>query len=188
MEMHMRCAGSVKELQSERAMGVEDEQEWICGQLLARGAIVAFNRPIVDSCGIDQAIEAWRLVIPDSPFSVAKAGQKANIQVELVHEIPDCHEAQGEVESDEGLDDSGLVTARITVRDNVNGRPLTDREIGAVITHELGHLLGLDDSPDGRGIMGEFDPQRLVTVPTSEEAQAVEIFRGELRRNLIVAG
>lgn len=52
--------------------------------------------------------------------------------------------------------------------------------------HELGHLLGLDDGPQG-GIMGLLDPAKPVTKPSRSEVQLLTEIRNQARHLLQAA-
>jgi hypothetical protein len=60
------------------------------------------------------------------------------------------------------------------------GRYLSRLELQEVLTHELGHLLGLEDSATP-GIMAEFDALKLAFEPSVTEIESLAIYRGIVR-------
>ena len=57
----------------------------------------------------------------------------------------------------------------LNVRRKPNGRPLSFEQLRACAAHELGHVLGLDDSPNNGDLMGRMDFNRPATFIRSEE-------------------
>jgi hypothetical protein len=154
------------------------------GLLLTQRACISFEGDLKSRQGLVKAVHAWNKGLGLAIFAVEPNPNDANITVRLVTKIPGVPDAQGEVLSNGGLDTDGVVNAEILVADNVNGRKLTNAEVSTVIAHELGHVLGLDDSPNGEGLMGEFDPAKLVSQPSNQEILAVRTVRSWARHEL----
>lgn len=62
----------------------------------------------------------------------------------------------------------------IFISTTLDGKNLKPSQIQAIILHELGHVLGLEDG--GEGCMNEFDPRRPVLAPSSEEVATLVRF------------
>lgn len=74
------------------------------------------------------------------------------------------------------------VTANLLIRTEApNGRPMSREALVHIALHELGHVLGLDDSKRDVGVMGRLDLRNPVTMPTEEEVAALAEMRSEAR-------
>jgi predicted Zn-dependent protease len=86
----------------------------------------------------------------------------------------------------DGLETRGVVKATIKVRTYCPGRDrMTLEQMRHVACHELGHVLGLGDSPRVGDIMGPLDLRRPATVISIDEVQALREVRdtaSDLRR------
>jgi hypothetical protein len=182
----------IKEMKAAYDKGDRDEAiAGIKAILLEDGATVGFVEDGHSVKPLKRALDAWREAVPDSPFKVAPEGQDPDVKVLFVDRVKGVEaeesdpDAQGQVSysrPDEEAD--GRLHAEILVCTIVDGRDMTPDEETAVIAHELGHLFGLNDSPDGQGLMGEFDPKDVLTGPTDRDAKAVRMLRQELRDTL----
>ena len=122
---------------------------------------------------ITQAIDAWNDVLIDHPFRRAQPGESPVVSIRVVKQVEGQDVLQGQIYIESGLSKGDRATVEIS--DQNGGVPIGSKALGAVLTHELGHFLGLDDAPaDSLAIpqvMGEFDPDNLVTRPSSRESQ-----------------
>ncbi len=181
MAMSMR-QGRVSSLVSRSARLEKAE-----GILLSKGARIAFAGSAKANLALNLAINRWNHALGESLFAIENSTDEANITVRLVDSIGDGEEVQGEVLASDGEGSDGLVTAKILIRDNVRGKKLTGDQVAEVIAHELGHLLGLEDSSTETGLMGEFDGNHLVTGPNSDEIAAVRSVRDAASRSIAQA-
>ena len=158
----------------------------IRGQLLVRGVTVGSKDGSISSRSLAQAIGAWNQSIPEQPFRLARADEVPDINVQKLVEIQEDIRLQGQIEIE--MDVSGALRANIEISGSDRGQALSDVAIGAVLTHEMGHFVGLDDSllPDASGaaVMGDFDPDHLVLYPSPEEIEAVQALRTDLLAHL----
>jgi hypothetical protein len=67
---------------------------------------------------------------------------------------------------------------QLRVRD-LSGRDMPLNAMRHAALHELGHVLGLDDSPNEGDVMGPLDVENPVFAPTSLEIQTVRSLRAE---------
>ncbi|MFQ3586676.1 MAG: hypothetical protein SNJ76_03290 [Fimbriimonadaceae bacterium] len=75
------------------------------------------------------------------------------------------------------------VQARIDIRTELPGGqvPMNLAQMRHAVAHEIGHLLGLDDSPSVGDVMGPLDLARPATEPSFEEALALRELRAAAR-------
>ena len=135
---------------------------------------------------IANGISVWADAIPDSPFVLAKDGEKPMIVVRFVRGIGASGDVQGQVEATRYLrwgsnTVSYRIEATLQVKMTTGQRNLQDDEVTEVIAHELGHVLGLDDNPECVGLMGPFVPDHARPAPSREEIRAVMQYRDQLR-------
>ncbi|HWA82358.1 MAG TPA: hypothetical protein VG820_02920 [Fimbriimonadaceae bacterium] len=134
---------------------------------------------------IDAGLRVWADALSDSPFRIAKPGQKPMIVVKFVDSIDSGGDVQGQVEATRTLHWGSSVSYQINgtllVRRTTGRRDLRPDELTEVVAHELGHLLGLDDAQECVGLMGPFVSGRPRLKPSKEEVDAVVNYREELR-------
>ena len=137
------------------------------------------------SRSIERGIGIWSDALSDSPFVMAEPGQKPMVTVKFVDSIDSGGDVQGQVEATRMLHWGSSVSYQIhgtlLVRRTTGRRGLTEDEMTEVVAHELGHLLGLDDAEECRGLMGPFEAGNPRLRPTREEVDAVLSYREELR-------
>ena len=155
------------------------------GMLLPHGVTLAAKNGEVSKAVLAVAAEAWNSALGFHIVTVVDSPNDANVTVSLVDGIDKDRASQGFINVYETED--GAMSADVQVDGFTGHRPLNDRERAAVITHELGHFLGLEDLPGEQQIMGEFDPNELVTRPSRGETEAILYLRNGIRtaiRNL----
>ena len=135
---------------------------------------------------VREGIGVWSEAIEDSPFELARQGERPSIVVKFVSEIDGDDDLQGLVRAQRHFywkdgQSGGRVDGVILVRKVSGRRLLTAAEVSRVVTHELGHILGLDDDPDGPGVMADFEPGPGIRSPSNDEVSAIQDFRGMLR-------
>lgn len=139
--------------------------------------------------GIAHAVQTWNDAVSGTPFVLARPGERADLTVSFVPNITRGGDVQGVVEAQRhfawgGRSHSSELIGTVQIKDRAFGRRLNGDEAGRVMLHELGHVLGLDDDYDGRGAMAAFRSGEGWVEPTNSEVDAVEQFRGEVRRTL----
>lgn len=152
----------------------------LAGLLIPNGVSIASSDGSIPKVALEQAADAWNIALGARIVRVVNSVKDANMTVKLVNGIGDHHESQGDIEvfTTEG----GVFSAEVLVDSQTGNRALSNREIGAVVTHEMGHFLGLDDLPGDNEIMGEFDPSHLVVRPSKEEADAIHTLQDAIRQ------
>ncbi len=135
--------------------------------------------------GIDRAIKVWSNALSDSPFQLVARGKKPMVIVRFVDDIESDGDIQGQVEATRSLHWGSSVGYRIEatllVRRTSGRHELDEDEITQVVSHELGHLLGLDDAEQCVGLMGPFVPGHPRLKPSKDEIGAVVEYRQQLR-------
>lgn len=134
---------------------------------------------------VRKGIQVWADALPDSPFVLARTGEKPMVVVRFVNSITGGGDIQGQIEATRylrwGNRSSYKIEATMLVRQTTGRRNMRDDEITEVVAHELGHLLGLDDAEECLGLMGPFVPGRARLKPSREELDAVLDYRDQLR-------
>ncbi len=74
------------------------------------------------------------------------------------------------------------LSATIHVRTELDGRAFPEPAIRQTLLHELGHVLGLDDSPVLGHVMGPVDPSRPVSEPALSELESLLALRDAARQ------
>lgn len=132
-----------------------------------------------------KGIQIWSDALEDSPFVLARPGQKPMVVVKFVNSIETGGDVQGQVEATRMLHWGNAVSykieATLLIRRTTGRRELREDEISEVVAHELGHLLGLDDAEECVGLMGPFVPGHARVRPSREELNAVLDYRDQLR-------
>lgn len=127
---------------------------------------------------LEGGIAIWRAALPDAPF-IATDGT-ADVKVKFVDTV-DGPDGMGKVEAQRrywyGKGHGAKLSGTILIRRTVGSRPIREDEASAVIAHELGHLLGLDDVPTPGPIMGPFVPGEPAEAPTKTEVASVKRLR-----------
>jgi len=62
-----------------------------------------------------------------------------------------------------------------------NGKPMTVEQMRHAVMHEIGHVLGLDDSAKVGDVMGPLDLSRPVFAPKADEVSQLKQMRAEVR-------
>lgn len=147
---------------------------------IPRGRESAYNK------GAELALAAWDNALPDSPFLLAKPGEHPDVTVRFVKALPKGSDIQGAIDVTRDFSwGHGIpfysLKGGILLKDNAFGRALTGAQIGRVLSHEFGHLLGLADDYDGAGVMSIFRADEGWVPPSAAEIEAVTTFRSDCR-------
>jgi hypothetical protein len=142
----------------------------------------SFDKDVARGIGI------WRNALGDSPFTLAKDSQsRPTVLIKFVKTISNQGgDLQGMIEAEHefkwnGSKHTSKLTGTMYVVYRTEGRNLTDDEVSEVVAHELGHLLGLTDADTTTGLMGPFVAGAPRLAPSSNELDAVQQFRQQVR-------
>jgi hypothetical protein len=138
------------------------------------------------SDSIQRGLQVWSDALPDSPFVLARPGQKPMVVIRFVDSIISGGDVQGQVEATRmlhwGTTVSYKIEGLVLIRKSTGRRDLREDELTEVVAHELGHLLGLDDVENCVGLMGPFVPGKARLKPSKDELSAVLEYRDQLRQ------
>jgi Zn-dependent protease with chaperone function len=139
--------------------------------------------------GVRLGIGIWKNVIEDSPFEEAFGKRGTEVVVRFVDGFKEGSNIQGQVQFEHQYswsrkDYKFKLVATVLVKRTTGKRLLTREEVAEVVSHELGHLLGLSDVTRPGELMGPFIPGRANPDPTEEEVIAVLGFRELLRETI----
>jgi hypothetical protein len=156
--------------------------------LLSDGITIGMDGSGVMNHAVERGVRVWSERLRNCPFHFTNSSASA-IKVRFVDDIEGGGDLQGQLHIHRlvkwGRDHASYrVEGTIEIRDNADGRQLHPDEVSAVVEHELGHLLGLDDEDEPGVLMGPFVPGRPVDGPTDEEVEILENFRAGVRRTI----
>ncbi len=156
--------------------------------LMTHGVSVGMEWPGAMSRAVEHGVQTWGDRLDDCPFRFTTR-PNPDIKVRFVDDIQSGGDVQGQVQLQRYVrwgsgGASYHLKGTILVRDNVEGRRLSSSEVAAVVEHELGHVLGLDDADQTGELMGPFVPGEPMDGPTDEEVAKVASFRSTVRRTL----
>jgi predicted Zn-dependent protease len=135
----------------------------------------------------ESAVRDWEIALDGEVDFVDAAGGPADVTVAYKGHVVDggthvagLAEWRRKVLHWSGDDYSYQVLATIQVRTlNPNGRRLEEAAVKATTMHEIGHVLGLDDSPRVGDVMGPLDPRRPSSGPSAAELQSLRTLRAQ---------
>ena len=137
---------------------------------------------------VDSALEAWTTALDDTVrLYRADDRRQSGIVVRFQNDVRERGApVAGYVNWKRTADAAGGgVTGTVQVRDeDLDGSPMPARAMGHIVLHEMGHLLGLDDSDREGDAMGPLNVSRPVSAPTRAEAEAVQDLRADAARLL----
>jgi len=152
------------------------------GLLLQGGVSLAAADGRISKAVLAQSAEAWNQALGTGTVRVVEDASRADVVVESVDKLGSSDDEQGEIAVYQQED--GSLSAIVAINVNTTAGPLEPVEQGAVLTHELGHLFGLDDSENAGAIMGGFDASHLVTKPSGDEVVAIHALRDFVGRSV----
>jgi hypothetical protein len=165
----------------QRAVAAQDEYT-LQGLLNKDGVHVFCPDESVSARSLVQAADAWNRALGRVVVEVVTSAEQANVVVQRVNGIAGCEDQQGLIEVDKN--EQGRMFADVKIDANLGTFSLGDQAVGSVLTHELGHFLGLDDLEGSNQIMNEFDIDHLVLQPSPEEAQAVNLLMKAIHQEI----
>lgn len=144
------------------------------------------DQQAVATQAVDKAIEGWKSSLGDVTFNPS-ARNRALIRIKFAPSIRDMgREVAGFAVWQRQVLDwgngrySGRLSGDITVRStDLNGEPIGFDAMVHSAGHEIGHLLGLWDSPNMDDIMGPISLRQPVTRPSEREVRALQDARLE---------
>lgn len=124
------------------------------------------------------AFRMWEIALGQKQFESVETGP-ADVVVHFQRAV--THKGQdicGHTRWTRGLAGSDVnrpvVAADVQIRMEMpDSQPLTFEQLRACAAHELGHVLGLDESPTGRGIMGPMNAKNPVLSIRPEDVAAL---------------
>ncbi len=179
------CLATDPEMARAHAMAVLGGEDVAIGVDL--GTVPADRRTACRGA-VDEALEAWESAVGDG-FRLRRAeeGRRCAITVRFQPDVLERGEpVAGYVNwkrSVEGRE--GRVTGDVQVRTvRLDGSAMPMRSMRHIVLHEIGHLLGLDDSDEAGEAMSPLDTAHPVAAPSDEEALAVRRLRADAERIL----
>jgi hypothetical protein len=156
--------------------------------LMAKGVTIGMEYPGAMAGAVEHGIRVWRSRLEDCPFRFV-TGSKADVKIKFVDAISSEGDVQGQIRVRRLFrwgsgGPSYRVEGAILVCRYVEGRALSQPEVAAVVEHELGHLLGLDDDERPGMLMGPFVAGEPVDGPSEQEVDKVADFRSAVRHTL----
>ena len=150
--------------------------------------VAAGSRTQVAQTALNRAAHTWSIKLEgDSPILVVDPKTKADIKIVLTDKIPkSSHDTLGLIDLKKEYRWNNVRhevhnKGTIYVMRTWNGRPLTEDQMTEIITHELGHLLGLADVSDTNMLMGPMVPGQTLLAPRPNEIKAIQTLRAKTR-------
>ena len=144
---------------------------------------VPASRRTTCRAAVDEALQSWEKALGDGiHLRRLEDGQRSGIVVRFQPDVRERGEpVAGYVNWKRVAQEAGgSVTGDIQIRTmNIDGAPMSGRAMKNIVVHEMGHMLGLDDTDRSGEAMSPLDPNRPVAGPSSAEADAVRALRQE---------
>lgn len=173
------CVKSDPEMARAHAMAVLVSQEVTVEVALDKMS----GRRTACRVAVDEALEAWEKAIGGGiRLRRVPDGERSGIVIRFQ---PDVREkgapVAGYVNWERKAEDgTGRVTGDVKIRTvNLDGSDMPTRAMRNIVIHEMGHLLGLDDTERTGEAMGPLDVGRPVSAPSEPEAAAVRALRAD---------
>ena len=168
------------------------------GSLYPTDVKLAFDRDSVETnrqiSAVTSALDVWREELDgDFPFSLVNDVKDADVVVRFVDSIPERGEdTLGLIKIEKNYRwsrsfHSFTCKGAILIVRSCDGEWLSQSETRDVVMHEIGHLLGLADSPDVGLLMGPLERGKPLLRPTPGETEDVKALRRTLRGRLRAA-
>lgn len=171
-------------------IGQQRQQAEISSYLFTQPITIAVDPSLAKdqklSFGLSEAVRTWNEAMPDVPLAVSVGRQKANVMVRWVDHIDSVGHIQGEIKASRkwtwGNRIAYNIRADISVKKTIEHRALSQDETTQVLTHEIGHLIGLDDVRETTGVMGPLIVGRPRMQPSPDEISALTEYRASLKQ------
>lgn len=149
---------------------------------------VPSNRRNACRSAIDGAVDAWEHAIGDGfHFNRVGEGDKGDIVVKFQRDVYERGEPVAGYVNWKRVASSGEggVTGDVQIRTvNLDGSWMPMKAMRHIVIHEIGHMLGLDDTQRMGEAMSPLDVDHPLSAPTEAEAAAVRSLRSEANRIL----
>lgn len=132
---------------------------------------------------VDEALETWEKALGDGVrLRRVVDGERSGIVIRFQPDVRERGQAVAGYVNWKRLAEDGVggVTGLVQIRTvNLDNTPMSSRAMRNIVMHEMGHLLGLDDTERTGEVMGPLDAGRPVAAPSELEANAVRALRAE---------
>jgi hypothetical protein len=137
---------------------------------------------------ISKSISNWNSWLGSPLFGVSSSQPSAKLTIRVVDKFPagGKSEVMGKISIERKFgtvksEPFFSVDATIWILNRHEGNRLNDAEFEEILSHEIGHLLGLRDHNSTEGLMGKFVYGRPRTKISEEELFAIRRYRSTLR-------
>lgn len=140
---------------------------------------------------ISRSISNWNNWLGRPLFGVSSSEPSAKLTIRVVDKFPTGGKAEvmGKISIDRKFgtvkgEPYFAVDATIWILNRYEGTRLNDAEFEEILSHEIGHLVGLRDHEATDGLMGKFVYGRPRTKISQDELSAVRTYRNTLQETI----